>query len=80
MVGLSEIILKLAEAPAGPHAQIDEQICARLRELALAPTAEGMKKILDDCAFAGLASGFAMMAMDAVWKMLIKEQQEKPHD
>ena len=73
---IRELLYKLAEAPPGPHAQIDETICARLKALADSETmqASDMKQILDDCAFASLASDFAMVAMNIAWQQLLQDE------
>lgn len=63
-----EILEALASAP---DSQIDASITPRLKALVGLPPdaiAARMKLILDDCAYSALASDFAMMAMDAVWR------------
>jgi hypothetical protein len=76
IVAIRELLKQLAKAPPGLHAQIDETICAKLDALSNADTitAVDMKAILDECAFASLASDFAMIAMDIVWKELLKQE------
>lgn len=71
---MRDVILYLAEAPED---QIDPKICERLRALAENPTAKDMKTILDDCAYSSLASDFAMMTMDVIWKGLIAAEEGK---
>lgn len=70
-------LYKLSEAPPGTHAQIDETVCVRLKALADSETmrASDMKQILDDCAFASLASDFAMVAMNIAWQELLKQEE-----
>jgi hypothetical protein len=66
----------LAELSQAPDTQIDHTITPRLYALIGKPISEiesGLHEILDDCAYAALASDFAMVAMDAVWNMT-KEQ------
>ena len=76
MNNYSDIFNLLADAPPGPNAQIDEIICTKLRELANADEvfAEDLKQILDECAFASLASDFGMIAMDAVYRQMIRDE------
>ena len=56
-----------------PDTQIDKSITARLRVLAAADhvVSEEILTILDDCAYAGLASTFAMQAMNALWLTML---------
>jgi len=72
----SKILDLLADAPPGPHAQIDETICVKLRAMANADEvfAADLKQILDECAFASLASDFGMMAMDAVYRQMLQDE------
>lgn len=66
-MNLNEMLELLATAP---DSQIDATITPRIKALIGLPPdgiAARMKIILDECAFAALASDFAMMAMDAVW-------------
>lgn len=78
---LDSLLVKLAEAPA---TQIDTQITARLAELVgqePVEVAPALKQILDECAYAALASDFAMVAMDHAWKaaqQLVDEAQIDP--
>lgn len=68
MTDLDEILSMLAEAP---DSQIDKTITPRIKELVGQQpdiVAVKLKAILDDCAYASLASDFSMMAMDAVWQ------------
>jgi hypothetical protein len=74
MSRIDDLLRALSKAPPDPggHAQIDESQTPLLAELIGKPIKEqvaGLKKILDNCAYGGLASGFAMQAMDTVWKM-----------
>lgn len=70
-----DVFQALSEAP-------DTQICktqtAKLKELSVFDEVESsqLKQILDDCAYASLASDFAMVAMDAVWEMIKKEENK----
>lgn len=76
---IDDLLRLLASAPPGPRAQIDEQITSRLKALIGKPPAEQatrLKTILDDCAYAALASDFAMMAMEVAWKLARSEQGE----
>lgn len=75
----SEILKALASAPPGSHAQIDENICARLSSMADSGSFSSaeMKNILDDCAFGALASDFAMMAMHMVWQQMIDAEPKQ---
>lgn len=73
---IDDMLLQLSKAPPGQRAQIDESITPRLLGLigkGAAVQALALKDILDDCAYAALASDFAMMAMDATWRMAQKE-------
>lgn len=79
MTRIDEMLLILSKAPPGRHAQIDEQITPKLVDLVgktPSEQANGLKAILDACAYGALASDFAMMAMDAVWKMAQEDQHE----
>jgi hypothetical protein len=61
---------------AAPDTQIDGTVTIQLSELVGQPyevIARQLKQILDDCAYAALASDFSMMAMDKAWQMA-KEQ------
>jgi hypothetical protein len=73
MNNFSEILNLLSQAP---DTQIDKEITPRLKALAEASTVSSadMKKILDECAFASLASDFAMNAMHIVWQDMIKQE------
>lgn len=66
---LNALLAKLAEAP---NSQIDTEITDQIRLLIDKPPTEvatEMKRLLDECAHASLASDFAMVAMDATWNM-----------
>lgn len=69
-----DFLTKLSEAP-------DTQICktqtAKLADLSKSDliSSTQIKKILDDCAYAALASDFAMVAMDSLWGMIKKAEQ-----
>jgi hypothetical protein len=70
---IDEFLELLSEAP---ETQIAEDITDKLSNLVGLPyeqIATEMQTILDQCAFASLASDFAMMAMDQALKMA-KEQ------
>jgi hypothetical protein len=59
----------LAGFHRAPESQLDPTICARIAALPDGPEARAMlKTILDDCAYAALASDFVMMALDIVWR------------
>lgn len=69
-----DFLTKLSEAP-------DTQICktqtAKLADLSKSDliSSTQIKTILDDCAYAALASDFAMVAMDSLWGMIKKAEQ-----
>ena len=76
MSELDELLSILADAPPGEHAQIDPCQTPKLRALiGMSPSeqATGLKQVLDECAFGGLASGFAMGAMNIAWDMAKKK-------
>ena len=59
-----------------PSTQIDSTIIPRLRDLKTTPVLDRpnkMKSILDDCAYAALASDFAMRTMDLLWNYYLEE-------
>ena len=69
---MSDFLDLIATAPPN---QIDAEICVKLRQV---KTAEDLKKILDECAYAARATDFAMRAMDIEWqRMLEKEKSEE---
>jgi len=71
--GVEQLIDALCEAP---DTQIDVSVVPKLKNLKTLPLSERpteMKKILDECAYASLASDFAMLAMDSVWNMMKAE-------
>ncbi len=63
----------LAQAP---DSQIDISITERVAKIT---TAKEMKQILDECAYASLASDFAMATMHNVWLIMLEREktQEK---
>ncbi len=76
-MSISEDIIK-AIATA-PESQLDPSMKPRLLDLIGKPNkdvAEGLKKILDECAHAALASDFVMVALDGAWKECLKAAQE----
>lgn len=76
MTQLDDILAALSAAPDG---QIDQSITPRIKQLVGLPPdviAPRSKEILDECAFASLASDFAMVAMDNVWRMALEASQQ----
>lgn len=65
----SGILQELSTAPEG---QIDKEITIKLKEMALKKDFNPyeMLSILDECAFAALASDFAMQAMHFVFESM----------
>lgn len=65
----------LRQLATAPDTQIDKSMTQRLKALSEQerPDPAELKKILDECAYAALASDFAMHAMDRAWKLLIQE-------
>ena len=79
MTDIDELLLELSSCPPGDHAQIDDAITPMLKALigqSAKDQSTGLKVILDECACCGLASDFAMIAMDGVWKMAIDKDKE----
>jgi hypothetical protein len=77
---IDELCHTLSLAPPGHHAQIDESITPKFKELIGKSTSDqvtGLKSILDDCAHGALASGFAMVAMDTTWKMAQEDERKE---
>jgi hypothetical protein len=68
-----ELFTILSEAP---DSQIDPSVTPRLKALAESDdvASDDLLKILDDCAYASLASGFAMAAMDIVWQDMLASE------
>ena len=70
-----DLLEHLGQAPDG---QLDKSQALKFEEMASRdtdPKSEEVKQILDDCAYAALASDFAMLAIDSLWRML-KEVEE----
>ena len=73
MKELDDLLKVLCQAP---YSQIDSTIIDRIEALiGKSPdvVATEMKSILDDSAYASLASDFGMVAMDAAWKLALKQ-------
>lgn len=69
---IDDLLRAIAEAPT---TQIDKYATKRISDLVgEKDRADKMKDILDDCARNSLATDFAMVAMDAVWKEMLKEE------
>lgn len=59
-----------------PNGQIDHTVIpkiAALKTMGIQERPAAMKAILDECAYAALASDFAMVTMDVVWKVMQRE-------
>lgn len=66
----------------GSDRQIDKVVGDRLLALRGKPLEEievGLKSCLDDSAYGSLASDFTMMAMDHVWKTVLKKLGKEPY-
>ena len=75
MSDIDSLLLSLSDAP---DTQIDSEITPKIAGLIGKPLDEiavGMKAILDECAFASLASDFAMVAMDSAWRIAKGDSQ-----
>ncbi len=65
----------LEQLVTAPESQLDESIRARILLLLEEGYDEhDIKKILDDCAYAALASDFVMTLLDAIWQDTKKEK------
>lgn len=67
-----DLLAKLGEAP---DTQLDKTMAVKFAEMAerdTNPTAKEVCDILDQSAYASLASGFTMVVMDTLWKQLIE--------
>lgn len=66
----SNILEALSTAP---DTSIDKAVTPRLKALSEKDEVKSdeLLDILDDCAYASLASGFAMQAMNVVWKQMV---------
>lgn len=73
MANYKEILSALSSAPDG---QIDVTMTVKLKALSEEdnPKADDLHEILDECAYASLASVFAMVAMDTVWRRMLKDE------
>jgi hypothetical protein len=82
MKSIDDLIRVLSEAPPDPggHAQIDESqtpLLAALIGKSAREQATGLKEVLDNCVHGGLASGFAISAMDIAWQMALENAKEE---
>lgn len=62
-----------------PDTQLDKSQSVKFKKMAeydTNPTPDEIKEILDECAYASLASGFAMVAMNTLWEQLKKLDKE----
>ena len=62
-----------------PDTQIDKSQSVKFKEMSerdTNPTPAEIKEILDECAYASLASSFAMIAMNTLWAQLKKIDEE----
>ncbi len=59
-----------------PDTQIDGSAAAKLKAMADSdnPKADELHEILDECAYAALASDFAMVAMHRVWERMLADE------
>lgn len=59
-----------------PESQIDPTISARLRALALKEEvrSDELLAVLDDSAYGGLVSDFAMGVMNIVWRKMLEDE------
>ena len=60
-----------------PSVHLAPSQALKFRELAdrdTDPTASEIKTILDDCAYASLASDFTMQAIDLIWQSLVRTE------
>jgi hypothetical protein len=71
MSNFKEFFAMMAQAPDGQLAQSQALKCKQLSEQDVVKASE-VKQILDDCAYYALASEFSMLALDAVWKEILK--------
>ena len=71
MSKFKEFFAMMSQAPDGHLAQSQALKCKQLSEQEVVKACE-VKQILDDCAYAALASEFSMLALDAVWKELLE--------
>ena len=74
---IDSLLMLLGEAP---DTQLEESMAHRCQDLVGQPAiniAIQMKKILDECAHASLASDFTMMTMDHVWTLAKREVKEQ---
>jgi len=71
-MNIKNLLSLLGEAPDG---QLDHSMASKFAEMAKRdtnPTAKEVCDILDQSAYASLASGFTMIVMDTLWKQLLK--------
>lgn len=64
---------------AAPDGQLDATIAAKFRAFAdedRDPTAAELKSILDECAFAALASDFTMLTLSILWQTAVRKERE----
>ncbi len=61
---LSGISNHIADAP---RSQLDDSVRPKLRAV---KTADDLKAVLDECAYASLASDFVMSALDTIWRQM----------
>jgi hypothetical protein len=60
--------------------QIDAAIAKRLAATADQPSVGGLLQIMDECAYASLASDFCMHAMHVIWRMLLTRYRHFAED
>jgi hypothetical protein len=77
----TDILKMLSEAPDG---HISNSITPKLLALSGQPSvaSDELLAILDECAYASLASEFGMVAMNSVWRQIYQEEgitEEQAH-
>ncbi len=70
-----EFFEKMSQAPDGQLCKTQADKFKVLAEKDFVKSSE-IKEILDDCAYYALASDFSMLAMNAVWENMKKEEAE----
>ena len=80
---LDEILTVLCEAPDGQIAESEIASIQALIGKEPGVVVKGLESVLDTCCYAGLASDFAMKAIEyAMWlaERLVKEKQDKANE
>lgn len=69
-----DLLAHMGEAPEDQIAHTQAIKFTEMSKRDEQPKAAELKEILDQCAYASLASDFSMVAMDYIWKMLLVDE------